>query len=293
MKVTICRTGDDAFHVGFCLPYAALFQVEWRLEDIKTCVVGKGDIKITQPPLVISLGGMSARLRECLLETAIEDGVLHELWKGPPSAVTPEEIMQMPGFPQDIKISELYTPGPVWSSSPDKQAWTITGIEEGFTPFMIYLNKDTGKFSVGGRESPSVIDRPSLPGTVISNILPHITYPLDAVDLEAVLRILLKKKPLPAGCHSRILVEVFKNQPSHLEYLLQCLAGEDGMVSTGAGSYFYTDCGEETYQETFRLYKQYGVSPVNLPRNCVTKAQWNYMREIDYISEEEYERGWA
>ena len=80
--------------------------------------------------------------------------------------------------------------------------------------------------------------------------------------------------------HTRALIERVKNNIDALEFLLEYIGSDPG-----ANSGFFTDIADN---RTFDLYKEYEIEPLNLYWYDVTKEQWKYMREIDYIDNETY-----
>jgi hypothetical protein len=81
--------------------------------------------------------------------------------------------------------------------------------------------------------------------------------------------------------NTRILIEQLKNNLEGLEFLLDYIG-----YDPGAGSYFYTDVEDN---RTFDLYKKYEIDPINLYKHDIKEEQWEYLYEIGYIDEEQYE----
>jgi len=91
---------------------------------------------------------------------------------------------------------------------------------------------------------------------------------------------------LHGGIRARTLIELLKNNLEDLEYFLSWL--QDNECYVGAGSYHYTDIRDN---QTFDLYHKYGLKAMNFRRDCVNAAQWDYVRQIGYITQQEYNDG--
>ena len=98
----------------------------------------------------------------------------------------------------------------------------------------------------------------------VSKAFPHMAEPIAAVDAEALVLILARRAAAIRTCafHPRCLIQVLKNDPDHLKWLLQLLVDEDGQVYIGAGSYFFTDLVPETAHTTIDLYHEFNLGPI-------------------------------
>ena len=84
--------------------------------------------------------------------------------------------------------------------------------------------------------------------------------------------------------HPRIIIEELKNDPPNLEWFFEYVVKKK-YILPGAGSYHYTYI---TDNKIFDLYKKYNFGG-NCHKSCMTKEQWDYLLEIDYITKEEHD----
>ena len=84
---------------------------------------------------------------------------------------------------------------------------------------------------------------------------------------------------------ARMIIYCLKNDLKNLEFFFKWLQSWIKYMP-GAGSYHFTDI---TNNKTFDIYKKHGFEACNLHDDSITEDQWDYILQIGYVTQEEYE----
>jgi len=86
---------------------------------------------------------------------------------------------------------------------------------------------------------------------------------------------------------ARMIIEQLKNDLNDLDFFFSWFTDWCGGSLPGAGSYHYDGI---TNNRTFDVYNKYNFGPHNLFGDTITEEQWQYVLEIGYVTQEEYDQ---
>ena len=84
---------------------------------------------------------------------------------------------------------------------------------------------------------------------------------------------------------ARMVICSLKNDLEDLDYFMSWLSKWCTYLP-GAGSYHFENIIDN---RTFDIYKKYDFGPCNLFDDIITDSQWDYVLEIGYVTQEQYD----